>query len=221
VNNESTKFFKLMGESMTAITETFKAGLSGTVGFLNQPVVKEGIKNIAGTVTFTFGLVEAYDIYQILKGRPVTTENHKSDPKWLQVASKVAIVCSKISLILSAGTSRPGIFIISTLAGQVFSSSQLTSVFGPNKSFVLNPLHPRHVFSVAALLLVLPSAGLSLYRAVNEYLEGKAKAKVKAKADKNWLTDYRVRLMNLFTAVTSRPTLHIGNQVCRFILSKV
>jgi hypothetical protein len=105
-----------------------KNGLGTTVRFLNQPVIKEVVKNIAGTAAFAFGIVEAYDIYQILQGREVSTEPNSDTPKWIQIAAKVALVCAKISLILSAATSRPGIFIISTIMGSVFSSSQLEGV---------------------------------------------------------------------------------------------
>jgi len=105
---------------MNSISEGAKNLFNTSVRLLNQPIVKEGVKNIAGTVTFVFGLVEIYDIYQIARGREITTEPCSDYPKWIQAANKVIIVCAKISLILSAGVSRPGVFIISSLIGSDF-----------------------------------------------------------------------------------------------------
>jgi hypothetical protein len=132
--------------------------ITGTVRFLNQPIVKENVKNIAGTITFAFGLVEVYDIYRILKDR-----------KWHQVANCVIDVCAKISLILSAAVSRPGIYIISSI------------MRCSNTSFAMNPRHPRHIASIAAVILGLPSL-----------VQGDS-------------------LRIIFNTITSRPVLHLGN----------
>src|SRR5271165_1615142 len=115
---------------MNSISGGVKNLFNTSVRLLNQPIVKEGIKNIVGTVTFVFGLVEIYDIYQICRGREVTNETYPNAPRWVQVLHKVIIVCAKISLILSAGISRPGVFIISSLIGCMFSTAQLERAFG-------------------------------------------------------------------------------------------
>lgn len=52
--------------------------LRSIVRFLNQPLVKEGIKKVAGFVTFAFGICEIYDITQILKGKDISTDNSAS-----------------------------------------------------------------------------------------------------------------------------------------------
>lgn len=196
--------------------------ISGSVRFLNQPIVKEGVKNLASSVTFVFGLVELHDIYQIARGREISTEACSSSPKWIQVANKVVIVCAKISLILSAGVSRPGVFIVSTLVGSVFSTSQLDRVFGPNTIFAINPRHPRHVFSVAAVILALPSLAQSAYKATHWVCKKISHYQSAAIQETNhWLTDSKIRLMALFNTITSRPTLHIGNQLGHFILRPV
>jgi len=195
-----------------------------SVRLLNQPIVKEGVKNIAGSVTFGFGLVEIYDIYQIMRGREISTEISLNSPKWVQVVDKVVIVCAKISLILSAGVSRPGIFIISSLVGCIFSTAQLDQVFGPNTIFAINPWHPHHVTSVAAVILAISSVVQSTYKGVNW-----AYKKIRQYQDmpvgnhhvRPWLTDVKVRLMTLFNTITSRSTLHIGNQLGRFILRPI
>jgi hypothetical protein len=69
---------------MNSISGGVKNLFNASVRILNQPIVKEGVKNIAGTVTFVFGLVEIYDIYQIARGREITTEVCSDYPKWIQ-----------------------------------------------------------------------------------------------------------------------------------------
>lgn len=206
---------------MNSISGGVKNLFTASVRLLNQPIVKEGVKNIASTVTFVFGLVEIYDIYQIARGCEITTKPCSDCPKWIQVANKVIIVSAKISLILSAGVSRPGVFIISSLIGCIFSTVQLNRVFGPNTIFAVNPWHPRHVVSIVAVVLALPSLAQSAYKGINwtykkirEYQNTSSN-----RSDVNtWLTDTKVRIMTLFNTATSRPVLHLGNQLGRFIL---
>ncbi len=207
---------------MSSISEGVKGLVNASARLLNQPVVKEGVKNLASSVTFIFGLVEIYDIYQIARGREILTEASSSSPKWLQVAHKVVIVCGKISLILSAGVSRPGVFIISSFVGYVFSTAQLDRVFGPNTIFAVNPWHPRHVISIAAVILALPSVLQSTYKGVNWIHKKICQYQSTPPQQTNsWLTDSKVRLMALFNTITSRPTLHIGNKLGRFILGPI
>lgn len=209
---------------MNSLSGGAKNLFNTSVRLLNQPIVKEGVKNIAGTVTFVFGLVEIYDIYQIARGREITTEACLGHSQWIQVANKVMIVCAKISLILSAGVSRPGVFIISSLIGCVFSTSQLNRVFGPNTIFAVNPWHPRHVVSIAAVVLALPSLTQSACKGINwayKKIQQYQDASTDSLDVRVWLTDAKIRLMTLFNTVTSRPTLHLGNQLGRFILRPV
>lgn len=206
---------------MDSISSEIKNVLNASVRVLNQPVVKEGIKYFAGTVTFVFGLVELYDIYQIAQGREITTENYSEYPKWVQVMNKVIIVCAKISLILSAGVSRPGVFIISTLIGCIFSTPQLERVFVPNTIFAVNPWHPRHVVSIVAVLLALPSLAQSTYKGFNwayRKIRQHQSTSPNGLDIKIWLTDAVVRLEVFFNFATSRPLLHLGNQFSRLIL---
>ena len=77
---------------------------------------------MAGCATFAFGIVEIHDIYQILQGQEITTELSSENPKWVEVANKITIVLAKVSLVLSAGVSYPGVFIISTLVGRMLTS---------------------------------------------------------------------------------------------------
>lgn len=195
---------------------TISSGLKSAAKFLNQPVIKEGVKNIAGSVTFAFGVVEIYDIYQIARGRAITTDTYPNAPKWVQIAHKVIIVCAKISLILSAGVSRPGVFIISNIVGCFFSTAQLNRAFGPNTIFAVNPWHPRHVVSIAAVVLALPAITLSIGQGI--YWGYKKVRQLQAAAPapngaNHWLTDAKIELMAIFNSITSRPVLHLGNQI--------
>lgn len=206
---------------MNSISLGIKNLFNTSVNLLNQPIIKEGVKNIAGSVTFVFGLVEIYDIYQITRGREISTEISLNSPKWIKVANKVVIVCAKISLILSAGVSRPGIFIISSLVGCVFSTTQLDQTFGPNTIFAVNPWHPRHVISITAVTLALPSVILLNYKGINWTCKKIRQHRNTPTANHNIrsrLTDTKIRLMAIFNTITSRPTLHIGNQLGQFIL---
>jgi hypothetical protein len=204
---------------MNSISDAAKGLFNASVRLLNQPIVKEGVKNLAGSVTFVFGLVEIYDIYQIARGREISTETCSTSPRWAQVANKVIIVCAKISLILSAGVSRPGVFIISSLTGCVLSTTQLDKIFGPNTIFAINPWHPRHIVSIAAVILALPSIIQSTCKGANWiYTKIRQYQNTPSQDIDNWLTDSKIRLMTLFNSVTSRPTLHIGNQLSQFIL---
>lgn len=205
---------------MNSISTCAKDIVREAVRVLNTPVVKEGVKNIAGSVTFAFGIMELYDISQILRGRKISTEIDTEVPSWLQVANKISIICAKISLILSAGVSRPGIYIISNLAGSLFSAEQLKRAFGSNTIFAVNPWHPRHVVSIAAVALALPSIVITIGKGVNWTCSKLCQYKDQPdmQYQSSWLTDAKVRVMVIFNTVTSRPILHVGNQAGRFIL---
>lgn len=182
---------------------------------LNRPLIKEGIKNVASTVACVFGVVEAYDMYQILNGRALSTETDLASPSWIQSANKVILICAKISLLLSAATSRPGVFIISTLFGQIFSDQQLEYAFGPNTIFALNPWHPRHIFSIVAFVLALPSVFQSTYR-VASYLSDGLSSSIPAQQENTPRpTDTDIQWMTFINTLGSRPLQHFGNYVCR------
>ncbi len=201
--------------------ESIKSALHTTVNFLNQPLVKEGVKNVASVATFIFGLIEIYDIYQILRGRAISTEVDTQAPQWVQTAQKVAIMCSKLSLILSAATSRLGAAIISKVVGSIWTTEQLERVFGPNTIYAINPGHPRHVASRVAVLCALPALLQTTYLATYwMYKKATRLPEAPAPVDQNtyWLTDAKMRLMVLFNTLTSRPILHMGNQFSQFLL---
>lgn len=164
--------------------------------FLNRPPIKEGIKKVVGSITFAFGLIELYDLYQIARGRGLSDELSPEAPRWAQVAHKVVTLIAKLSLLLSAATSPPALYLFSCIP------LPFEALFGPNTTFALNPWHPRHLTSIAACLLSLPALLEFIYPISPPSPEPETTP---------WLTDARVRLMALFNAVTSRPAQHLGN----------
>lgn len=204
--------------TMNSIFKTTTNVFKGTVCLLNQPLVKEGFKRGASTITFTFGLLEIRDVYQMLRGREISTGTCDSNhPKWIQMSNKIIILCAKVSLILSAGVSRPGVFIISSLVGCVASERQLEQVFGPNTIYAINPRHPRHIISIVAVALTLPSILQSTckviiwsYRKIRHY---SVEPQKKMDNDSPCLTDFNIRLAALYNTIVARPTLHILNRV--------
>lgn len=179
-----------------------KNGLNLAVRFLNHPPIKEGIKNVASVVAFSFGLLEAYDLYRAFQSPTASTETAHSG--WVETASKAALTAAKISLILSAITSRLGVFLLSNCEGFFFSGHRLEQLFGPNAAFAINPWHPRHILSIAATILALPASLQSIY-----YWTCKRPSQ-----------NTSVQSMALLNTVFSRPVQHLGNQLCQKILRR-
>ena len=198
------------------ITSRLKSGLTTVSHFLNQPVIKESIKKISGVVTFSFGLIEIYDVYESLKERAISSEIHGGQPGWVQTATKVNMLFAKISLILSAAVSRPGVFLISKLMGRIATQAQLERVFGPNTTFAMNWRHPRHIASLAAVIFALPTVAQSIYLGGSwAYKKIRFQQAEQGQPTNRLVTDSKVRLMVLWNTFTSRLVLHLGNQLVR------
>jgi hypothetical protein len=166
--------------------------LRDVANFFNQPAIKEGIKNAAGGVNCLFGFVEIYTIYQ----EPLAEDPNNP----FKTAAKMARVAGILSIFLTAGTSRPAVFVISQLIP--FSTQQLEKVFGPNTIYAVNPNHPRHVCSIVAFWLGnmhLAYKGVEcIYKKVNHLSQPK---------DNN--SETGMVLINLFI---SRVFLHVAAQ---------
>lgn len=173
--------------SILAIPKNF---VSATVTCLNQPAIKSGIKDVAGFTTFAFGMFELCDLYQMNQGCNKNTTS---------TLDKVIVGCAKVSVILSASVSRIGIAIITAL-GEII---KYDPGFGPNTIFAVNPWHPRHVVSIAAVVLALPIVTQTICKAIASRRQ----------------TDDKIRVMTIFNTFTSRPALHLGNQLFRVLLT--
>lgn len=187
------------------------------VGVLNQPIVKTGVKNFSGYAAFSFGLFELYDAVKIIRGRKISSE--KPSSFWARVAFKIEMLLAKTSLLCSMAVSKPGREIISAVAEKFFTTAQLEAYFGPNTIFAINPRHPRHIVSIAAVALAAPSiliSGLILGIKATNWVYNKVRDRNQTSGfkpeDGQWLTNGKVRLMAIFNTVTSRPVLHLANQ---------
>lgn len=190
------------------------------IHFLNQPLIKDCVKNVAGSMTCVFAMVEFYTICQIVKGREISIIVDPHTPKWVQAFYKATLISAKISLILSAIVSRPGTFVISTLIHSIFSTAQLETVFGPNTIFNINPWHPRHIISLVALALAFPILIQSffqgmkwIYKKTRRYLSQRV-----IQAPQASQISTKVKLVALFNTLTGRPVLHVGNQLAQLFL---
>ncbi|MBA3957666.1 MAG: hypothetical protein H0X51_04630 [Parachlamydiaceae bacterium] len=137
--------------------------LSQFVKFCNQPVVKESVKTAVGGISFAFGvfeiLHETREFVLDLRGRVTFQEK----APWHHTALKAVLFVSKVSLICSAITTRPGVQLASWAFSRIFTKEQLEVTFGKNLTFAKTPWHPRHVTSVAAFLLGVPATLKTIY----------------------------------------------------------
>lgn len=205
---------------MNSIISNAKNFISVPVRILNQPAIKEGVKNVAGCATFVFGMLEIYDLCQIVRGRRKFSMEDRSDqPKWVQNVHKIIIIFAKISLILSAAASRIGNYLIAFFVGKVFSAEQLTR-FGPNTNFANNWKHPRHIVSIAAVIFALPSLILLVSTgAIWTYKKiRKINDEERNHPSQTGYTDRVIQGIVAFNFFTSRPILHLGNQWTHKIL---
>src|SRR5262249_47472895 len=144
---------------MNNISAALKGGLSPAVRILNQPSIKEGVKNAVGYFSIAFGLFQLYDFYKIYKGESsISSEANPDIPIFKGRISfsegrigftanltKLTMLSAKVSLLLSALVSRPSVNVISKGMGLCFSAEQLTHYLGPNSTYEVNPSHPRHI----------------------------------------------------------------------------
>jgi hypothetical protein len=212
---------------VNSISHGAKRVFNHSIHFLNQPVVKESVKNIFGTITFAIGIVQSYDLYQIYKGDVILNRVNENQSRWVKTAHKVVMICAKLSLILSACVSRPGAYIISSLSGCFFTTAQLNRAFGPNTIFAINPKHPRHIASIVAVILSLPTVIQLTFRGMhcvykkirpsdeqtNPLLNRSYLQFNHSERSNILLSDSKIQQMAIFNTITSRPVLHIGNLI--------
>lgn len=166
------------------------------IDYLNTYPVKEGIKNVIGTLTFGAGVVALY--------KYVTTPSKKNDPSWSRTVDEKIIFTLKWSVALSCIASRPGLLICGWVIHPVISSKTLADIFGLNTIFEFNPWHPRHIVTIGANVL-------------------SASALVKWVFDRYVPTHQPVGFLvavGAFNFFTGRSTLHLVNAACRHFFRK-
>lgn len=183
--------------------ESLKSLCHTPVQILNQPVIKNGVKQSVGICTFAFGVFELYDlcrVYQFRKKREMVLIPEGTG--WgvaSQNTQDFITLTGRISRLFSAAVSPPGVYLITKGMHCVFTTPQLERVFGVNTIFAVNWRHPRHVVSLAAVILALPTIAQSAYHCF---------------AERRVLETPTQRIqtaMLFFNTFTSRPVLHLGN----------
>lgn len=172
------------------------APLASAVGYLNQPMVKASIKKVSGVVTFAFGI---YEVYRLCVDPPFYVEEVRT---WKQTMYKAVVVAARISIVLSAAGTQPGVYLIGTLVGVLFTPVQLERVFGPNTLFAINPYHPRHVVSIVALILAMPAMMMTLREAMDW-----TRTKIEGPMG------VRMKMQISFNFITNRAVLHQANMI--------
>lgn len=197
---------------MSVVFETVKVPLKATVEFLNQPVVKESIKKIAGVAAATFGIIEAYDLYLVFRDkRAISDERNPQSPRWMQVGHKIAILTLKLSIVFNGLASRPCLYAAGKTAGFFISEARLATLVGQNTIFAVNPWHPKHILSLSATVCSLPSKVQSIYRTVlwiYAKIAGKEYQKPKIIPTGGWMSDHRARMISHINTILGRPFLH-------------
>ncbi len=141
----------------------------------NQLMIKENLKIAASTFTFLFGIIEFYFLC-------IKSKNSK--------IFSAAYIFSQISIFLSTIITREGIWLILAIAG-FFGVTEME--FGKRILFEVNPWHPKHVLSIAALNFACLAICLKFIR---------------PKSISNWTF-----FVLVFNVLTSRPVLHLSYQL--------
>ncbi len=201
---------------------TIDKNFVGTVSsFLNKPEVKQGVKDYAGLATIVFGGMQEIHFLN----------SSASSKTWTEATGR-------FSLILCAAATPLSYRICSRFVDKAVSQQFLVNTFGPNTIFAVNPWHPRHVISFVAVACTLPTVIVAIYDAALGVIGKVFKSKKEEDLSKNtdwtedqlkerpkptnheFLTSTKVKWMVLFNFVTSRPVLHLGNQLARKILNR-
>lgn len=152
------------------------------VVFLNQPEIKAGAKELFGIATCALSVAVL-----------MWPREKANDIAWRAMED--------VSLVLSIVSSRAGLRLSGWAISALLSEQTLSSWFGMYTIFQVNPIHPRHLLSFAAVILALP-ARVQAVKAAGSWIQGK-------RTPKGLLREATVT----FNTVTSRPVLHTVNRL--------
>lgn len=159
----------------------------GSVRLLNQPPVKEGIKNLIGCITFFGGMAALYQVSQTPKEKEAAT--------WTETAGKSINFFLTASIVLSLIASRPGLYLCGKILNRIATPATLMAIFGSNTIFAINPWHPRHVLNISANVF---SASALIKLVFSRYAPSKE-------------TLGLIVALGAFNFLTGRSTLHLAN----------
>lgn len=197
--------------------------LLGAVTVLNQPLVKESLKNVIGITTCVFGVIEICDeavsCYRSLKGR--IRKNGEGIEPWWRTALRVVVIVTNISLVASVFTSRPGLAMSGWVVERIFTPDQLLRYFGPNVNFVGNPLHPRHVLSIISFAMGVPATIKTAVDGGKWFVDRIIKKQPAInETPQKGITVQHKQWMATWNTLTSRPALHAANRFFQIILRR-
>ncbi len=173
------------------ITTSLSNAVLTTYRWLNQPVVKQVIKNVISTSSCVFAAIALYDLYM---------DPQPYEDKYVLHARVTVIVTGALNPIALSGVSR---VFNGTAVAKVF-----TSIFGQNVNFVSNPRHPRHVISIVNAILGIPAVIRLLVFSRNESTQ---------EGSNCILSNKQIQWIASVLCLTSRPALHLGNALVRSV----
>ncbi len=174
------------------------SGMSFLISCVNQPIIKQSIKNALSAPTIAFGCLELYHLFQKYQA------GHSSPEK-----QKDSFGLANISLITTALMTPLGIKIPEKIFCLLISADHRLRWFGPNTVFEHNPLHPRHVMSFINLAMALPSVIKVCHYGISK-LRSKPLPTIKRE---EWMASWN--------AFTSRPLQHFVNAILLKDISRV
>jgi hypothetical protein len=164
--------------------------------------IKEGFKNCGSlTACLSGGVLAFYQFY-----------GKSSNAYEASIVNRVTLVFAKTSIFLSAATSRPCVALISKVSRWFFSKTHIEGLFGLNTVFATNPWHPRHVMSIAAAALAVPSMVHLIYH---------TDSLSQQQREERDITDEEIRVIAALNLLISRPVLHLGNHLVHRIWKAV
>jgi hypothetical protein len=192
---------------------SFREHLLATITFLNQPTIREPIKKVIGVAGAIFGVLEAYDLYMIFRGkRPISDEVTEGSPKWMQVGHKFAVLSLKLSILFNGLASRPFGYVAAKTARLILTDARMLALFGS--------INPKHVISMTATVCGIPPMIQSAYRIgrwVNSQYQGIPLTPPTLIPTKRWMSDKRARMIAHINVAIGKPAWYIVNQILQRI----
>jgi len=180
--------------------------LNVVVRALNHPVVKPAIEQAFGCLPIAFLAIASYDM-AVSAPQPARSPQ----PQWVRSAVKVVKILSFVSLLFSAATAPLSLTLVGVVVHLTATAPLFEKVWGPSTIFVLNRYHPRHVISIAAVILALPAVTMTTVEGATwVYRQMQHTSSLDSSSRLHTL---QLRIMVMINALTSRPTLHIVNRL--------
>ena len=167
------------------------------ITFVNQSTNKQWIKNGIGVPTFGFGMISLAGL--VIDGPFLYIDDSTTVRS---VRDRVIHLFAQVSLVMSAAVSPIGVWMISKVVNQIFTTAQLDKMFGPNTIFEVNWKHPRHVVSLLAVGLAIPVLVKRLLTPPQN--DG----------------EEMIQEFAIYTVLTSRPVLHQGNLLMQRVFAR-